>query len=178
METRLKLAVASFWIERNGVLEGFFERWGCDFQRWNQIVFWKRFGLLFKVKLVRILEKIRAAVRGEISPCFGRDLGCCLGWNHIMFWKKFRLLFGVKSVCILEEIWVVVQRWNHIVFWKRFGLLFEMKSVCILEEIWAVVWGEISPYFGRDLGCCSGWYQSVFWKIFGLLFGVKSVCVL
>ena len=61
--------------EKNGVLEGFFERWGCDFQMWNQIVFWKRFGLLFGLKLVCILEEIRATVRGEISPCFGRDSG-------------------------------------------------------------------------------------------------------
>ena len=40
-------------------------------------------------------------------------------------------------------------------FWKRFRLLFRVKSYRVLEEIKAVVQGEISPYFGRDLGCCS-----------------------
>ena len=45
----------------------------------NQSVFWKRFRLLFGVKSIRVFEEIQASVRGEISPCFRRDSGCCLG---------------------------------------------------------------------------------------------------
>ena len=45
----------------------------------GQSVFWKRFVLLFRMKSVFVLEEIQAVVRGEISPCFGRDSGCCLG---------------------------------------------------------------------------------------------------
>ena len=45
----------------------------------NQFDFWKRFRLLFGVKSVWFLEEIRSAVRGEISPVFGGDLGCCSG---------------------------------------------------------------------------------------------------
>ena len=56
--------------------------------------FFVRFQLLFGVKSICILEEIRAVVRGEISPCFGRgqaavqgeispyfgkDLSCCSG---------------------------------------------------------------------------------------------------
>ena len=50
-------------------------------------------------------------------------------------------------------------------FWKRFKLLFGVKSVCVLEEIQAVVWGEISPNFRKDLGCCFGELVHIFKKL-------------
>ena len=107
-ESALKKVIKEFFFRRSGCYLGwnqsvFWKRLGCC-SVWNQSVFWKRFKLLFGVKSVHILEKVQAAVQGEIKLYFGRDSGCCLGWNQSMFWKRFRLLFGVKSVCVLEEI--------------------------------------------------------------------------
>ena len=60
----------------------------------NQFDFWKRFGLLFRVKSVQFLEEVQAAIRGEINlvfgidrsavrdeinPFFGGDSCCCSG---------------------------------------------------------------------------------------------------
>ena len=75
----------------------------------NQSDIWKRFGLPFKVKSVRFLEVIQAAVRGK---------------NQSDFWKRFGLLFAVKSVQFLEEVQAAIR--------GEISLVFGRDSVCCL----------------------------------------------
>ena len=55
----------------------FFKAISAAIQGKNQYGFWKRFELLFEVKLVHVFKEIQASVQSEISPCFGRDSGYC-----------------------------------------------------------------------------------------------------
>ena len=105
------------------------------------------------------------------------EMGLIKDWENIKERKRKEGngdTIEVGSGIILDR-----EKWRfRRIFWEVRLWFSEVKSNSVLEKIRATIQGEISPYFGKDSGCCSGRNQSVFWKRFRLLFGVKSYHVL
>ena len=57
------------------------------------------------MKSICVLEKIQVAIRGEISLCFRRDLGCYFGMESVHVLEKIQAaIWGEISLCFGRDL--------------------------------------------------------------------------